>query len=110
MCEKCPIIAGKCNVTKDICTKKKTRMAGSFFVPDCRLGLGGGLGAEFVEGPGEFLSNALGRVHFNRGTLHQVNKIAIAQNGNCRGSRRVAIEVGASALGCFAVLSREDRN
>jgi len=67
-----------------------------------------GLGAEFVEGADQFAGDLRGGGLLDDGALHEVNQLAVAQDGDRRGSGRVAFEVAAGAISGFAVLSGED--
>jgi hypothetical protein len=70
--------------------------------------LGGGGGAVGVEGAGEFLGNGGGVGGLDGGALHEVDELAVAQDGDGGRAGWVPGEVGAGALGGVAVLAGED--
>jgi hypothetical protein len=67
----------------------------------------GGRRAVGVERAGQLLRNGRSGRGLDRRALHQVNELAVAQNCNRGRGRRMAAEVAACLLGCFAVLTGE---
>src|SRR5205807_137777 len=65
-------------------------------------------GAVGVESPCQFLGDNRSSRGFDRGALHQVDELAVAQDGDGGRSGRVAGEVAAGLLGGLAVLAGED--
>src|SRR6185437_5886703 len=70
--------------------------------------LGGGLGAVGVEGARQLLGDCRGRRGLDGRPLHEVDQLAVAEDGDGWGGGRVSAEVAAGALGGVAVLSGED--
>jgi hypothetical protein len=79
-------------------------------VPLSAKDLGGGLGAKLVEGARQLLSDHWGRSRFDRRALHQVDELAIAQDGDGRRCRWMTVKIGTRPFGGLAVLSRKDRD
>src|SRR6185312_9499349 len=73
-------------------------------LPDLR----GGGGAVGVEGAGEFFGDGGRGGGLNRGALHEVDELAVAQNGDGRRGGRVSGEVATGFFRSVAVLSGED--
>ena len=70
--------------------------------------LSGCFSAEFVEGADQFAGDLLGGGLLDDGALHQVDELAVAQDGDGGGAGRIAFKVAAGALSGFAVLAGED--
>jgi hypothetical protein len=65
-------------------------------------------GAEFVEGADELAGDLLGSGLLDDETLHEVNQLALAQNGDRGRGGRLAFKVAAGTLGSLAILTGED--
>jgi hypothetical protein len=72
--------------------------------------LGRGLGAVGVERAGEFLSDGRCGRGFDGRALHEIDELAVAEDGDGGRGGRMTLEVAAGALGGFAVLAGEDGN
>ena len=72
--------------------------------------LRGCFGAEFVEGADEFAGDLLGRGLLDDVALHEVDELAVAQDGDGGRAGGIAFEVAAGALRGFAILASEDRD
>ena len=70
--------------------------------------LDSGLGAELVEGADQFAGDLRGGGLLDDVALHQVDQLAVAQDGDGRRGGRVPLEVAAGALGGLAVLACKD--
>ena len=68
----------------------------------------GGFGAVGVEGAGEFLRDGRGGAGLNGRALHEIDELAVAEDGNGRRGGWVAAEVAASLVRGVAVLAGED--
>ena len=67
-----------------------------------------GLGAEGVEGAHEFAGDVLRGGLLDDGALHEVDQLAVAQDGDGGRAGRMAFKVAAGALRGFAVLAGKD--
>ena len=67
-----------------------------------------GLGAEFVEGADQLAGDLLGGGLLDDVALHEIDQLAVAEDGDGWGAGRVALKVAAGAFGGFAVLAGED--
>ncbi len=70
--------------------------------------LGYRLCAVGIEGAGEFLSDGGGGGVLDRRALEEIDKLAIAKDGDGGGGWRVALEVAAGAVSGLAILAGED--
>ncbi len=70
--------------------------------------LGRGLGAELVERADQFAGDLLRRGLLDHEALHQIDELAVAQDGDGRRGRRIALKIAARALRGFAILPGED--
>ena len=88
--------------------KRGWRLPSSLELLTCAVTLRYRLGAVGVEGAGEFLGDGGGGGVLDGRALHEVDELAVAEDGDGGRGGGMALEVAAGALGGLAILAGED--